>query len=210
MTTNSCQNKNDEKKYAVIIPFIGHPSIAFNKSLAKKLKNINKKCCTIFKTFKVQNCFSLKDETPLALQANVVYLFEGSCDKNQTYIGKTKRHLSTRVREHFLGYSAISEHISSCSTCNHSTIENFNILSHGSNDFDNKVKEALYIKKHKPLLNMHLHQHGAFFAKCILIIIKLIYNCDMTHNHIYRLSIVTSTSTQLCSKIFWYLDSFVS
>ena len=107
MTTNSCQNKNDEKKYTVIIPFIGHPSITFKKSLAKNLKSINKKCCTIFKTFKVQNYFSLKDETPLALQANVVYLFEGSCDKNQTYIGKTKRHLATRVREHFSGNSAI-------------------------------------------------------------------------------------------------------
>ena len=28
-TTNSCQNMNDEKKYTVIIPFIGHPSITF-------------------------------------------------------------------------------------------------------------------------------------------------------------------------------------
>ena len=49
----------------------------------------------------------MKDETQLALQANVVYLFEGSCDKNQTYIGKTKRHLATRVRENFSEYSAI-------------------------------------------------------------------------------------------------------
>ena len=80
---------NDEKKYTVIMPFIGHPSITFKKSLAKNLKSINKKV-TISKTFKVQNYFSLKDETPLALQENIVYLFEGSCDKNQTYIGKTK------------------------------------------------------------------------------------------------------------------------
>ena len=28
---------------------------------------------------------------------------------------------------------------------------------------NNKVKEALYIKKQKPLLNKHLHQHGASF-----------------------------------------------
>ena len=48
-------------------------------------------------------------------------------------------------------------------TCNHSTIENFHNLSHGGNDFDNKVKEALFIKKQKPLLNKHLHQHGASF-----------------------------------------------
>ena len=99
MTTNSCQNNNNEKNI-VIVPFIGHPSITFIKSLVKKLKSINKKC-TIFKTFKVQNYFFRKDETLLALQANVVYLFEGSCDENQTYIGKTKRHLATRVMEHF-------------------------------------------------------------------------------------------------------------
>ena len=47
--------------------------------------------------------------------------------------------------------SAIFEHISSCNACNHSTIENFIILSHGSNDFDNNVTEALFIKKQKPL-----------------------------------------------------------
>ena len=74
MTTNSCQNMNDEKKYTVIIPFIGHPSITFKKSVTKNLKSINKNCCAIFKTFKVQNYFSLKDETPLALPANVIYL----------------------------------------------------------------------------------------------------------------------------------------
>ena len=37
------------------------------------------------------------------------------------------------------------------------------VLSFGNNDIDNKVKEAFYIKKQKPLLNIHLHQHGALF-----------------------------------------------
>ena len=68
---------NDESKYTVIIAFIGHPSI-IKKSLTKNIKSINKKCCTIFKTLKVQNYFSLRDETPLALQSNVVYIFDGS------------------------------------------------------------------------------------------------------------------------------------
>ena len=54
-------------------------------------------------------------------------------------------------------------YVSSCNTCDHSTIENFHILSHGSNDIDNKVKEALYINEQKSLLNKHLHQHGASF-----------------------------------------------
>ena len=93
MTTNSCKNMTYEKKYTLNTPFIGHPSIIFKKSLTKNLKSINKKCC------KVENYFSLKNENPLALQANVVYLFEGSCGKSQSYIDKTKRHLETRVRE---------------------------------------------------------------------------------------------------------------
>ena len=62
----------------------------------------------------------------------------------------------------FSGNSAIFLHIS-YNTCNHSTIDNFHILSHGNNDFDNKVKEVNYIKKQRPLLNKHLHQHGASF-----------------------------------------------
>ena len=90
--------------------------------------------------------YNMKYETPLALQANVVYLY-GSCGKDQSFIGKTSRHLATRVREHLSGNSAIVQHISSCNSCDHSTIMNFHILFNGSNDFDNKVKVALYIKK---------------------------------------------------------------
>ena len=40
--------------------------------------------------------------------------------------------------------SAIFLHISSCNTCNHSTIENFHILSHGNNDFDNKARGLVH------------------------------------------------------------------
>ena len=100
MTTNSSKNKIDEKKYTLIIQFIGHPSIIFKKSLTKNLININKNCCTISNTFKVQNYFSLKDETPLALQANVVHFLEDSCGKNQAYVHKTKRQLATNVRDY--------------------------------------------------------------------------------------------------------------
>ena len=97
---------NDEKKYSVIMPFIGHPSMIFKKSLTENVKSINKKYA-IFKTFIIQNFFSLKYETSLALQANVVYHFEGSCGKNQTYIVKTERHWAIRVREHVSGNIAI-------------------------------------------------------------------------------------------------------
>ena len=87
---------------------------------------------TIYKTPKVQNYSSLKDEAPLALQANVIYLLEFSCGKNQTDIGKTKRQLGLwnifQEMSSFLNKS-------SCIACNHSTIKRFYILAHG-NDFD--------------------------------------------------------------------------
>ena len=50
---------NDEDKYTVIMPFIGHPSITFKKSLTNNLKSINKKCCTVNETFEVHDYFSL-------------------------------------------------------------------------------------------------------------------------------------------------------
>ena len=74
---------------------------------------------------------------------------KGSCGKKQTYISKTKRHLATTVWERLSGNSAIIKHISCCNACNHSTIENFHILSHGSNDEDSEAKEAMYTKKQK-------------------------------------------------------------
>ena len=49
MTTNSCQNMNDEKKYTVIMPFIGNPSIIFKKTLTKKLKRSIKNIVQYFK-----------------------------------------------------------------------------------------------------------------------------------------------------------------
>ena len=43
-----------------------------------------------FIPFKVSNYSSLKDVTPLTLNDNVVHYLKGSCDKTQSYIGKTK------------------------------------------------------------------------------------------------------------------------
>ena len=58
-----------------------------------------------------------------------------------------QRHLATRGRDHLSGNSAIFYiHL----PATHVIIlpwKFFSILSHGYNDFDNKVKETLHIKK---------------------------------------------------------------
>ena len=75
----------------------------------------------VTRTFKTIDNFysSLKDVTPLTLRANV-HCLKGSCDKTQSYIGRTKRHLAVRFHEHLSeksGKCAIHEHISSCKDC---------------------------------------------------------------------------------------------
>ena len=66
---------------------------------------------------------------------------------NNTYIGKTMRHLATRVREHGTSSSAVSNHLSSCQTCRSNfSCNNFAIIDSGKCDYKITVKEALHIK----------------------------------------------------------------
>ena len=57
MTTNNCQNMNEENKYTVIIPFIGHLSMTITKSLAKNLRSINKNVVQYSKHLKFKTTF---------------------------------------------------------------------------------------------------------------------------------------------------------
>ena len=108
----------DKVETLFFIPYIGLPSVIFGR----KLRDIFRRYYAIdirivFTSFKVRNYFSLKCRTPLPLLANVVYKFKCSCDTNKIYIGKTMRHLATRVREHGNSPSAINQHLTSCETC---------------------------------------------------------------------------------------------
>ena len=117
----------------------------YRKASITKLKRINYHCSVNFRSFRVSNYFSLKDETPLNLRAIVVYCLKGSCDKTQSYIGEIKRHVVVRVQEHLSGKSAIREHISSCKGCHSYSISNIQNVSQANTDFEAEIKEALYI-----------------------------------------------------------------
>ena len=87
--------------------------------------------------------------TPLNRRANVVYCLKGSCDKTQSYIDKTKGHLTVRVHEHLSGKSGKSvshEHISSFKNCHACSISNTYILAQANTDFEAKIKVALHRK----------------------------------------------------------------
>ena len=77
-------------------------------------------------------------------KANVVYQFTCLRDANSTYIGKTIRHLVTRVKEHSTSPSAIKEHLSSCTTCKDNySCNSFKVIDSANSDFEVSIKEAL-------------------------------------------------------------------
>ena len=59
----------------------------------------------------------------------------------QHYLGKTKRHLATRVREHGQASSAIDEHLNNCSACKHDySIDSFRVIDGGNCDMSVSIK----------------------------------------------------------------------
>ena len=113
------------------------------KNSLYKINKILKKCRLVayFKTFKTQNYFKNKDKLSSNVSSSLVYKFE--CEQcNACYVGETRRHLQTRIKEHIRGHpqSEISkhEHIPSPN--------NFHILQRTKHT---KIAETLHIRKHK-------------------------------------------------------------
>ena len=88
------------KKRFCKLPYIGNFSI----QTKKKLNNIVIKFCKpntkielVFSSSKISSLFSMKDRVPFDLRSYIVYKFAcGSCKSD--YIGRTKRHSSTRIK----------------------------------------------------------------------------------------------------------------
>ena len=134
------------------------------------------RCQVVCNTFKIQNYFSLKCWTPTPLLANVVYKFQCLNDSNKAYIGKMNKYLTTRVKEHSQGPSAVQNHLDNCHVCKEKySCKSFVAMDSGKTDFDITIKEALYIRSHKPLLNKQLHSQGSSF----------ILNIFWAHNPLY-------------------------
>ena len=128
----------------------------------------------------------MKDKTPKLSKANVVYKFTcPGCSTN--YIGKTDRNLKERCIEHATSKnSAIFEHLMNCLEFDYITKQlHYGISNLSPNDKRNYViecvsnntdiidtslnwnilliKEALYIKRMKPMLNNGLKASRELF-----------------------------------------------
>ena len=94
------------------------------------------------------------------MQSHVIYKIECKVCK-QFYIGKCKRILQHRISEHNDGEeSAIKSHKKA--TKHKINAKDITILDRADSDYKLKLKEAMYINKLKPQLNV---QHAAAYKK---------------------------------------------
>ena len=114
--------------------------------------------------FRLSNFFKFKDGIHDSSRSSLVYKYV--CDRcNSIYVGKTSRHLKSRISEH-LGvsyrtgqkltsppFSAIRNHIDSSHHNYQITDKQFSILATATCDSDLFIKESIFIKQLKPNLN---------------------------------------------------------
>ena len=105
----------------------------------------------------------MKDGCPAFLASNVVYKFTCSLDEGISYIGKTERHLFTRVQEHLTPShnSAVNQHIAQCTECqNKANKSNFSIIRKCQSSQVVSLHESFLIRQLKPILNVQLYNNG--------------------------------------------------
>ena len=119
----------------------------------------------------MRNYFSFKDVVSELLCSCQIYNFTcRSC--NASNAGKTFRHMKVRVSEHQGLSPRTGKHLKgTLSTsvrdhmldCNHMVAwDDFKVLGRESNHWLLEIKESLFIKRDKPLLNKNIYSHELF------------------------------------------------
>lgn len=145
-----------KKEVLLILPYHGtHLSNKLQKSLLSLFSNTYPQVDLRFifrTTWRISNLFSYKDNIPTRLKSFVVYRVQcTNCDA--FYVGKTKRHMATRFKEHQnpRKTTAVTEHLL---RNNHEVqIDNVSFLATGKSDTELLIKESLLVKKLSPPLN---------------------------------------------------------
>ena len=149
----------DEKIEYILIPYLGKPSLRFQRRLRRSFQDMGINIRTAYSTTKVAEYFSLKTRTGALFKSNVVYKFSCACDKSISYIGESRRQLFARISEHTVDTknSAVFNHIYNCGSCQDAdNIANqFEILLNCT-PFNILSAEAMMIAKYSPNLNTQL------------------------------------------------------
>ena len=118
--TNPNKKTNKENTTYLKLPYTGAISVRTKKNICELCKRFYEKTDIniVLTPFKTGSLFSCKDRSPHALRSFVVYKStRAGCQS--CYIGKTRCHLATRVKEHVVTdkKSHIMKHLPENKTC---------------------------------------------------------------------------------------------
>ena len=100
----------------------------------------------------------MKDSVPFDLRSYVVYKFVCGSGKAD-YIGRTKRQLSTRIKEHLEidKKCHVYKHLNESQRCKAlSNSDCFSILDYATTQYSLSIKEGMHIGWQKPALNKYV------------------------------------------------------
>ena len=154
------------KKFKIIKICNGKHECQFTLTLSESGCNIVLNYCNpntnielVFSSFQISSLFSVKDRVPFDLRSYVVYKF--ACDSHKAdYIGPTKRHLSTRIREHLETdkKSHVYKHLNESQRRKAlSNSDRFSVLDYATTQYSLSIKEAMLIGWQKPALSKHVN-----------------------------------------------------
>ena len=125
-----------------------------SETLAKKARDITN-ALIILTTRKMKTCIpSLKSSFSSELNSKVVYRLE-YCGCKSINVGKTVRHLITRVEEHRKKDTPVGQHIRQCGSESGMSEFNWKIIDQASSTIKLLTLEALHIRKERPAINTH-------------------------------------------------------
>ena len=155
----STQRLPAESACFLCIPYVGKPSIRFQRKLERGFRQHNVRIMVAFNTTKVGSHFCLKLRCSHLFRSNVVYRFTCSDDRNISYIGESKRQLYKRITEYSKNgtNSAVFDHFYDCISCqSFANIADLFTILRNCKSTNILSSEALLIAKHRPTLNTQL------------------------------------------------------
>ena len=148
--------KEKEEHLSVFLNYRGKVTVDYAKRLKKICKSRDSPAFEIpikiiYTMRKLKTLLpSLKSPVPKMLKSDVIYKLNCSVCNN-SYVGQTERHATTRFTEHILREGPIKEHLSKCKT--EMSEENVEILKEMRSNSKLLTYEALFIKEINPKIN---------------------------------------------------------
>ena len=155
------EDEQSEVEVYLRIPYLGSPSLQFSKSLVGLLQSkFDTTVKVAFYTFKVGDYFTLKDPIAPLFCSNLVYEYTCPCDRGTSYLGMTTRQWFLRMGEHLdpTKKTAVSSHFAQCRVCRETPHKhrNFRVVTKCRSERETEIKEAMWIRKRKPSLNVQM------------------------------------------------------